>query len=111
VLSHSLSLLGNPFVAAALGLALAVALIAVSRASFGRIRPETAERDVALAALALFARLASATIVLWAYKTYVPSGFKPFALTLAGGFLVLFTVEAVRFGGLHRYARPENVRQ
>jgi hypothetical protein len=51
------------------------------------------------------------TLALWLYKRYVPSGFKPFAFTLAGGFLVLYTVELVRYAGLRRYRRPHGARQ
>jgi hypothetical protein len=65
---------------------------------------------VALAALSLFARLVVVTAVLWAYKTFVPSGFKPFALSLAGGFVVLYTVELVRYGRVLK-RRPDGARQ
>lgn len=61
---------------------------------------------MALAALSLIARLGAVTAILWAYKRFVPLGIKPFALALAGGFVVLYTVELVRHSGLHRFRRP-----
>ncbi len=110
MLATMLTMLGNPFVAAALGLALAAALLYASRASWRLMTPEQPGAGMALAALSLFGRMAGATVVLWAYKTYAPSGFKPFALIFASGFLILYTVELVRFAGLHRYRRPTGVR-
>lgn len=71
-----------------------------SRASFRRIRPDAAVEGVAIAAASLFGRLVAVTVVLWAYKHFVPSGFKPFAIALAGGFLVMYSVELVRYAGV-----------
>ena len=48
-------------------------------------------RGLLAVAIALFARLAAATVVLWLYKTVAPGGFVPFALLMAGGFVVLYT--------------------
>lgn len=93
------SLLANPFVAVLAGLLLAAGLLIASRASFKRIRPDAAVAGVAFAAISLFGRLAVATAALWAYKAFIPSGFKPFAFSLAGGFVVLYTVEIVRYSG------------
>lgn len=107
-LAHIVAALENPFVAAFLGLLGAAALLLASRASFKRVQPETAPIDIAIAAVSLFARLALATIAMWAYKQYLNPGFKPFALTLAGGFVALYTLELVRYAGLHRYRRPAN---
>jgi hypothetical protein len=103
-------MLGNPFVAALIGLLFAVGLLYTSRASFRAIRPESAPAGLGLAALSLFLRLALVTAALWVYKSYFTPGLKPFAFTLAGGFLVLYTVELVRFAGLRRYRRPHGVR-
>lgn len=105
-LSSALDILANPFIAVVLGLLAAAGLLAASRASFKRIRPETAPADIALAALSLFARLAAATIAMWAYKRFATPGFKPFALSLAGGFVLLYTIEIVRYAGLGKYRRP-----
>lgn len=55
---------------------------------------------MAFAVLSLFGRLVVITVTLWAYKRYFNPGFKPFALSLAGGFLVLYTLEVVRYSGL-----------
>lgn len=105
-LAYMLDALGNPFVAIGLGLLAAAGLLAASRASFKRIKPDTAPADIALAAMSLFARLAAATIALWAYKTWATPGFKPFAFSLAGGFVLLYTIEIVRYAGLSKYRRP-----
>jgi len=64
-----------------------------------------------LTSMLLIARLALVTLVFWAYKSVAPTGFKPFAIVLAGGFLVMYTVEVVRYAGLHRYRRPAVTRQ
>jgi hypothetical protein len=99
-LAHIVQLLENPFVAAALGLVLAFVLIRSSKASFRRIQPDDAAGGVAFAAGSLFVRLLVMTVSLWAYKKFVPEGFKPFAFTFAGGFLVLYMVELVRYAGV-----------
>jgi hypothetical protein len=113
-LSHALAaivqILENPFVAVAIGLLFAAGLIAVSRRSFTRIQPDAAMVGVATAAVSLFARLAVVTLALWAYKTYAYPGFRPFAFALAGGFVVLYAVELVRYAKLQRYGRPRSAR-
>lgn len=55
---------------------------------------------LAIAAGSLFARLVVMTLSLWAYKRFFYEGFKPFAFALAGGFLVLYMVELVRYAGV-----------
>ncbi|HET6352108.1 MAG TPA: hypothetical protein VFG89_08270 [Coriobacteriia bacterium] len=92
--------MSNPFVAVVLGLLLATGLLFVSRASFKRIQPDAAMEGMVIAAISLFGRLVVMTGALWAYKRFIPSGFKPFALSLAGGFLVLYGVELVRYAGV-----------
>lgn len=111
VLAHSIDALGNPFVAVLLGLALAAVLLFSSRASMRLVNAQAAEAGIALAAISLFMRLAGATLALWAYKSFVPVGLKPFAIALAGGFVVMYTLELVRYAGLHRYSRPASVRR
>lgn len=106
-----LDLLGNPFVAALLGVACGALLFVSSRASFKLFGPENPQAGLALTAITLFMRLAAATAALWAYKYFVPEGIKPFAISFAGGFLVLYTIELVRFAGLRRYRRPVSARQ
>ena len=100
----------NPLVAAALGLVLAYVLLAASRASFRVVTPEASAAGLGLAALSLLARLGLVVLALWAYKHFVGSGFKPFAFTLAGGFLVLYTVELVRYAGVLKRRRPADAR-
>jgi hypothetical protein len=81
-----------------------------SRSSFRRVTPENPTAGVAFAAASLFARLVAVTATLWAYKRYFPQGFKPFALCLAGGFLVLYTVEVVRYSGVLKKRPPAGAR-
>lgn len=102
-------LLENAYVAVLLGLLLASALIVASRASFKRIRPDAAASGFAFAAVSLFARLALATAALWAYKALFTPGFKAFAFSLAGGFIVLYTVSLVRYSNALK-RRPRGVR-
>lgn len=90
-------LLENAFVAVVLGLLLAAVLLIASRASFKRMTPERPTAGFAFAAISLFGRLALATVALWAYKAFFAPGFKPFAFSLAGGFIVLYTVSIVRY--------------
>lgn len=104
-LASIVNVLSNPIVGAVLGLLFAFVLLRTSRASFKRIRPETAPADIAIASLSLFGRLASATLALWAYKTFANPGFKPFAFLLAGGFVVLYTIEIVRYADLQKLSR------
>jgi len=101
-----IALLEHPGAGILLGFLAALALFGFSRASFRRMTPEAAVEGLVFVALTLLARLAFATVALWAYKHFVPSGFPPFALSLAGGFVVLYTVELVRYAGLHRLTRP-----
>lgn len=89
---------------------LAFALIRTSRASFRLVRPDDAPVGLALAAGSLFARLVVMTLSLWAYKRFFVEGFKPFAFALAGGFIVLYTVELVRYAGVLKKRPPAGVR-
>jgi len=61
--------------------------------------------------MSLFGRLAAVTVVLWAYKKYAYSGFKPFAFALAGGFLVLYAIEIVRYAGVLKKRPSVDARQ
>jgi hypothetical protein len=104
--SDIVDLLGNPAVGIILGLACAAGLFFVSRSSFSMVRPDDAGIGLALVSISLFGRLAVATLLLWGYKSVAPSGFKPFALSLAGGFFVLYTIELVRYSRLQRHRKP-----
>lgn len=100
------SLLSQPLAAAAAGVVTGALLLLASRTSSRALTPANAERGLALAAVALLGRLGAATVVLWAFHRWVPGTFAAFGLALVGAFLVLYSVELVRFAGLHRYARP-----
>jgi hypothetical protein len=80
-------------------------LFRFSRSSFKRMTADDPARGLLIVTLGLVGRLAAATLSLWLYKSVAPDGFLPFALCLAGGFLVLFTYEAVRYSGLSRKPR------
>jgi hypothetical protein len=105
ILDTLVSLLSQPLVGAVLGLATGLLLFFLSRSSFRRMTPEDPARGLLVVALGLLGRLAAATLVLWLYKTVAPSGFTPFALMLAGGFIVPFTYEAIRYSGLLKRPR------
>lgn len=105
MLANHTQVLADQVVALIAGTALGFVLFAASRASARLVRPDNPSAGMALYALSVFARLAVATGILWAYKTLAPAGFTPFALTFAGGFLVFYTIEVVRFAGLNRYRR------
>ncbi|MDP2183516.1 MAG: hypothetical protein Q8K99_13225 [Actinomycetota bacterium] len=94
--------------AVVLGLGFGVVLLLISRASFRGITAEDPFRGLVVAAISLFLRLGLAVAVLYAYDRFADSGFLPFALAFAAGFLALYMVELVRFGGLHRYLRPRS---
>lgn len=93
-----LTLLAHWAVAAVLGVGIGAALVLSSRASFKAMTPENPEAGLALAAVSLFARMAIAAGVLFAYRHFVPDGFVPFAAGVAGGFLVLYAIELTRYG-------------
>lgn len=104
------ALLGNGYLAAALGVALGAALLFASRRSFRLVGPDSPERGLALAAVAMIARMAAAVVALVLYRRFVPAGVGPFGLALAGTFLALYTVELVRNSGLRTYSRPTRAR-
>lgn len=99
-----LALLGHPVVAAVLGIALGAGLLLTSRASFKTITPDSMESGLIFAAISLFVRMALAAAVLFVYFRFISEGFVPFAAGVAGGFVVLYTVELVRYGKV--LARP-----
>jgi hypothetical protein len=111
LLAYSIDALGNPFVGGFIGLVCAAGLLFVSRSSFRLVTPESSFAGLILATMLLFARLLAVTLALWAYKSVAPTGFKPFAITLAGGFLVMYTFEVIRYAGLLRPRRPAGIRQ
>ncbi len=92
------TLLGHPVVAAVLGIALGVGLLLASRSSFRTFTPDAPEAGLVYAAISLFVRMALAAGALFLYSRFVNDGFVPFAIGVAGGFLVLYTIELMRYG-------------
>jgi len=93
------ALLSQPIAGIALGLALGTLLFRLSRSSFRRMTPETSAEGLRVVTLLLLGRMFFVLLTLWVYSSLFPDGFVPFALSLAGGFLVLYTFEAIRYGG------------
>jgi hypothetical protein len=106
VLDSLVWLFSQPVFALLFGIACGVGLLFASRASFRRMTPEDPGGGLLIVAVSLFGRLLIVTLTLWAYKHLFPAAFKPFALSLAGSFLVLYTVEVVRYSGLLKKSRP-----
>ncbi len=104
------TLLQQPVPAAVLGFVLGVGLLFASRKGFQGVTPQDPFRGLLIAAVAMFGRLLASVLLLWIYKAVAPDGFAPFAIAFAAGFLVTYSVELVRFAGLHRYARPVRAR-
>jgi hypothetical protein len=102
----AVALLSQPVAAAALGIALGVALLFASKSSFALVGGDDPSRGIFLAGFALLGRLVVATAALFLYQRFFERGFAAFGIALAGAFVVSYTVELVRFAGLHRYARP-----
>jgi len=52
----------------------------------------------------MLVRMAIAAGLLFVYYRFISEGFLPFAIGVAGGFLVFYTIELVRYGKV--LARP-----
>ena len=92
------ALLSHWAVALALGAVLGAGLLLASRSSFRAMTPDAPEHGLAFAAASLFLRMLIAVGALFAYRRLVPDGFVPFAIGVAGGFFVLYTIELMRYG-------------
>jgi hypothetical protein len=92
--------LSEPVIAAVLGLLAGVGLLVFSRLSFRVMRPEAPEVGLALSMLMLLVRMALVVLLTLGFRAVAPAGFVPFALSMAGGFLVGYTVELLRYGKL-----------
>jgi fructose-specific phosphotransferase system IIC component len=64
------------------------------------MRPEAPEVGLALSAVLLLVRMGLVVLVLLGFRAVAPVGFVPFALCMAGGFLVGYTVELLRYAKL-----------
>lgn len=81
---------------------MATLLFRLSRSSFQRMTPDATSEGLLFVALSLFGRMFFAIFSLWLYSALFPDGLVPFALSLAGGFLVLYTFEAIRYAGFFK---------
>ena len=73
-------------------------MLALSRGSFRLMGPEAPEAGLALIAIMLLVRMGLVAGVLLGYRAIAAPGFLPFALSLAGGFLIAYTIELLRYG-------------
>ena len=90
-------LLGDPILAAFLGLATGVGLLVFSRLSFRGMRPQNPEAGLAIVVVLMLVRMALAAGVLLAVRAVAGFGFLPFALSMAGGFLCAYMYELVKY--------------
>jgi len=97
--------MGHQVVALVLGVGLGAGMLIVARLSTKTITPETQHTGLVIVAGSLFVRLAVAAASLFAYRHFFPEGFILFAIGLAGGFLVLYTVELLKYSGILARAR------
>ena len=90
-------LLSDPVFAVLLGLAAGAGLLVISRLSFRAMRPANPEAGLAVIVLLMFVRMALAAGILLAVRAVAGSGFVPFAISLAGGFLCAYMYELVKY--------------
>jgi hypothetical protein len=100
--------LGDPFVAAFLGLALGAGLLALTAAGVRSFTPETLEVGMARAIAMLVIGLVLAFVALLLYFLFVRPGLIAFGLGLAAGFTVPALVALFRMG---RVAKPSTTRR
>lgn len=86
----------RPGTAFAIGLALGVGLLLVSRASARLVTPEDPLVGMAKVAVAMVARMGAALAALLAYFVWARRGLAPFGVGLVVGFMVMVTVEVFR---------------
>jgi hypothetical protein len=83
----------NPILAAALGLALGVGLLVVSRVSVRFMTPDDPGLGLAKVAVTMVVRMAAVVATLLAYFVWARAGLVPFGAALVAGFFVMVTVE------------------
>ena len=99
------ALLTQPFVAAVLGVALGVAMIALTRYGVTFMKPDAPELGVARAVALSGLGMIAAFIALFLYFTYARDGLVPFGLGLVAGFMVPAFVMLFLFSGI---AKPSS---
>jgi hypothetical protein len=91
---------GNPIVAGILGVALGVALLAMTARGVKSFTPETLELGAMRAIAMMVLGLLMAFVGLLLFYLFVRPGLTAFGLGLAGGFVVPATVALFRMSGI-----------
>ncbi len=97
--------LGHPAVAIILGLLFGALLLLLSRHSVKFLTPESSAAGFAIVAGSLLLRLALAASALLAYRFLLPDGFLWFAGGLAAGFVVMYTLELLKYARVRTRVR------
>jgi hypothetical protein len=89
----------NPPVAAALGVAVGILLLLLSRFSIRFVTPENGPLGLAVVGGSWLLALVVAGASLFAYRTWAPAALKPFGLALVAAYLVAaFVAAAIELG-------------
>lgn len=97
--------MGHQVVALVLGVGIGVVMLFVSRFSAKAVTPDSPHTGLAIMAGSLVLRLLAAAASLLAYRHFFPDAFVVFAIGLASGFMFLYTVELLKYGGVFAKAR------
>lgn len=100
------TLFSQPVPAIAAGVFLGGALLVFSRSSFRAVTPEAPVQGLVLSSIGLVGRFLAVAIALVTFRQVAPGGLAYFGIAMAGTFLILYTVELVRFADLRRHVRP-----
>ena len=97
--------MNHRLVALTLGACVGGVMLFVSRFSAKAVTPDTTSAGLAIMAASLVLRFLAAAASLLAYRHFFPDAFVVFAIGLAGGFMFLYTVELLKYGGVFAKAR------
>lgn len=89
----AVALLENPYAAGAIGLALGVGLLLLSRRAAGLLTADDPALGVAKVAVAMLGRMLVVLAALGAYHVWARQGLVPFGAALLVGFMITVTVE------------------
>ncbi|MBS3973891.1 MAG: hypothetical protein KGZ89_03380 [Actinobacteria bacterium] len=97
--------MNHRLVALTLGAGIGVVMLFVSRFSAKAMTPDSPNAGLAVMAISLVLRLLAVAASLLAYRHFFPEAFVVFAIGLASGFMFMFTVELLKYGGVFAKAR------